>query len=165
MACRGFLAGVWGSGMAASQLHCPGYQQHPNLQHASNPQTTPSYQKPWAPLCVLTKKSPCRCWGRRTDSPSAGQQMQRSHAACCLFSLCLTAALWIMLLVRLWTMRPSQETQPNIYLHCFNLKQLEEGWKPVHQHLANPTFPPARESEYCRVNENNSSALKKSVWI
>lgn len=116
--------GQWYGSISTALPWVPTASQFTPCQQPSDHTILP---KATAPLSVLTKKSPGRCWGRRKDSPSAGQQMQRSRAACCLFSLCLTAALWIVLLVRLWTMRPSQETQPNIYLHRFNLKQLEEG--------------------------------------
>lgn len=131
--------------ITSSQLHHPGC--HGNLTTSL---WVPAHGSAHSTLPKALRGFPCfpsPCWGREDSLAGPGQQMGQPQP-CCLFSLCLTAALWILLLPRLWTEGPAQETQPNIYLPLFDLKQLGKGCKSVHQHPANPTFPPARESQH-----------------
>lgn len=136
--------------ITASQLHHPGYHGNLPPSHCTSWQRPPAHTtlpKPLISLPCFPKGPSQPIWGREDSRDGPGQQMPGSPSRC-LFSLCLTAALWILLLPRLWTVGPAQETQPNIYLPLFDLKQPRKGCKSVHQHPANPTFPPARESQH-----------------
>lgn len=143
--------------ITSSQLDRPGYHGNlttslwvppqPSAHPVSNPQPTPPSPSPQLFALVSQRPVPAGAGGGRIPWMALSSRC-RAARACCLFSLCLTAALWILLLPRLWTVGPAQETQPNIYLPLFDLKQLQKGWKSVHQHPANPTFPPARESKH-----------------
>lgn len=142
--------------ITSSQLDHPGCHGNPTTSlwvppqsrahPVSTPQPTPPSQSPQLFALVSQRPVPAGAGGGRIPWMALSSRC-RAARACCLFSLCLTAALWILLLPRLWTVGPAQETQPNIYLPLFDLKQLQKGWKSVHQHPANPTFPPARESK------------------